>query len=349
MDRTTTDGDNLMARVGFDIDGVLYDFEDALRDYLTEQGCLFDMPVATQWHFAEQWGLTPAEFDDWCREALRHGRLFSRGTGFPGVREQLQRIKYAGHKIVLITARDFGNPLAAREQTLEWLDGTGIPYDELWMRSAKEKASIPVDYFIDDNVEVCHRMIEAGVKAFLCNRPYNRHQLTLHRGHLGDYVDKVLDCERQIRTLPKFERLATDPLAAERADILDRFNSELKKATGDGSKKRKAGEKPPWYDDNSHEAAIFSHLMKWKRGEKVDPDSGAHPLVHAAWRCLAIACQESGNVPVGTPVLTDPARPSEAPQNGPERPNRVRHLCSGTCTCSYVIGSAAQLNEYHNR
>jgi hypothetical protein len=84
---------------------------------------------------------------------------------------------------------------------------------------------------------------------------------------------------------------------AERQDVLNRFSEELTKVTGDGSKKRQAGEKPPWYYDDSHEGAIFSHITKWKRGEMSDADSGAHPLVHAAWRCLAIACQESGNYP----------------------------------------------------
>ena len=85
--------------------------------------------------------------------------------------------------------------------------------------------------------------------------------------------------------------------AEERADVLRRFNEELTKATGDGSKKRQTGEKPPWYNDPSHEAAIFSHLRKWKAGELIDPDSGTHPLVHGAWRMLAIACKEMGNVP----------------------------------------------------
>lgn len=87
-------------------------------------------------------------------------------------------------------------------------------------------------------------------------------------------------------------------------DVLLRFMRELEKPTGDGQQKRRSG-KPPWYVDTDHEAAIFSHLMKWKRGETVDPDSGAHPLVHAAWRCLAIACKETGNVPK---VLTDEQR-----------------------------------------
>lgn len=85
--------------------------------------------------------------------------------------------------------------------------------------------------------------------------------------------------------------------AAEREDVLNRFLEELIKVTGDGSQKRQSGQKPAWYVDKSHEGAILSHLTKWKRGEKTDPDSGAHPLVHAAWRCLAIACSENGNHP----------------------------------------------------
>jgi hypothetical protein len=80
------------------------------------------------------------------------------------------------------------------------------------------------------------------------------------------------------------------------ADIIMYFATMLLKPTGDGSKKLQRGEKPSWKVDRSHEAAIFSHLMKWKKGEKVDPDSGAHPLVHAAWRCLAIAWQEMNNM-----------------------------------------------------
>lgn len=85
-------------------------------------------------------------------------------------------------------------------------------------------------------------------------------------------------------------------MSPEVKDLHSRFLEELAKASGDGAIKRQTG-KPVWYLDDEHEAAIFSHITKWKRGELVDPDSGAHPLVHAAWRCLAIACREVGNVP----------------------------------------------------
>jgi hypothetical protein len=82
------------------------------------------------------------------------------------------------------------------------------------------------------------------------------------------------------------------------------FDRMLRKVTGDGAKKRRAGAKKPWWKDGSHEAAIFSHLNRWKHGELQDPDSGAHPLVHAAWRCLAIAYQESYGQADPTPAAS---------------------------------------------
>ena len=81
--------------------------------------------------------------------------------------------------------------------------------------------------------------------------------------------------------------------ASEQGLVLEVFGAMLKAATGDGGKKRAAGLKPPWWRDPAHEAAIFSHLNKWKHGETADPDSGAHTLVHLAWRAMAIAYQET--------------------------------------------------------
>lgn len=84
---------------------------------------------------------------------------------------------------------------------------------------------------------------------------------------------------------------------------VDTFAEMLRATLSDGGRKRAAGLKPPWWKDPVHEPAIFSHLHKWKRGEKHDPDSGVHPLVHLACRALMIAYQE-------TYGLVDPARQS---------------------------------------
>ncbi len=81
---------------------------------------------------------------------------------------------------------------------------------------------------------------------------------------------------------------------AEPEEIIAIFSGMLRAATGDGAAKRRAGTKVSWKVDPGHEAAMERHWDRWEyEGEKVDKDSGAHPLVHVAWRALAIAWQET--------------------------------------------------------
>ena len=86
----------------------------------------------------------------------------------------------------------------------------------------------------------------------------------------------------------------------EQAEVIGGFIDGLLGATADGGRKRATGSKPSWKVDQSHEAAIFSHLRKWKAGEKIDPDTGRHTMWNAAWRCAAIAWQEEHPAPLET-------------------------------------------------
>jgi hypothetical protein len=79
---------------------------------------------------------------------------------------------------------------------------------------------------------------------------------------------------------------------AEQNEILGTFLDMLSGPTGDGGTKRSAGTKPSWKVDGSHAAAAFRHVGYWLAGERKDKDSGVHPLIHAAWRLLAVAWQE---------------------------------------------------------
>lgn len=88
----------------------------------------------------------------------------------------------------------------------------------------------------------------------------------------------------------------TEPVNEEAADILKRFRRALRGPVMDGQNKRAAGTKVRW-DVDEHEPAMFRHLERWQRGERVDGDSGYHPLVHVACRALMIALQETGDVP----------------------------------------------------
>ncbi len=91
---------------------------------------------------------------------------------------------------------------------------------------------------------------------------------------------------------------------ADQNEILGTFLSLLEGPTGDGGVKRAAGLKPSWKVDTSHYRAANSHWCRWADGERVDADSGCHPLVHVAWRLLAVAWQEmrdDGGLPAEPP------------------------------------------------
>lgn len=72
------------------------------------------------------------------------------------------------------------------------------------------------------------------------------------------------------------------------------FADQLLMVTKDGGRKRNAGKIIyPWWKDPNHLWKVFQHLKRYFRGETADKDSGAHPLVHVAWRCLCIAYQST--------------------------------------------------------
>lgn len=90
----------------------------------------------------------------------------------------------------------------------------------------------------------------------------------------------------------------------EQNEVIGTFVTLLEGPTGDGGAKRGAGLKPSWKIDQSHEGAFERHVARWREGELHDKDSGSHPLVHAAWRLLAIAYQElaaAGEIPTDPP------------------------------------------------
>lgn len=93
--------------------------------------------------------------------------------------------------------------------------------------------------------------------------------------------------------------------SAEQNEILGTFLDLLEGATADGAGKRASGQKVLWKIDPGHEAAMLRHLARWSQeGETADADSGCHPLVHVAWRALAIAWQELDDGTSTFPILT---------------------------------------------
>ena len=85
-------------------------------------------------------------------------------------------------------------------------------------------------------------------------------------------------------------------MSEETDKIIAEFVKMLNGPTGDGKGKREAGLKDHWTVDKGHMEAGLRHLGRYWNGERADADSGCHPLVHLAWRCLAMAWQETHDV-----------------------------------------------------
>lgn len=161
-----------MARVGIDLDGVVYDFVESLREYLHVEHhwpAPEVLPVQ-RWEFYEDWGLTREGFLSYCRDAVARGYIFTRGEPSEGAVEALRAIREAGHQLIIVTDRG-SMSRHAREATVSWLRKYGIEYDELHLTG--KKSDIPLDYFVDDRLENYDELDAAGVKVFLWNQKWN--------------------------------------------------------------------------------------------------------------------------------------------------------------------------------
>lgn len=173
-----------MARVGIDLDGVLYNFESAFRQYLMEE---YGFPAAqcpepTRWEFYEDWGIGLAEFRRICNEAADARRLWTREPlwGGVGVRKALHDLQLDGHTLHIITRRDFGTPGSVSAWgTAAWLGECRVPYDTLTFSA--DKTILPTDWMIEDNVDNYLALEASGCRSVLIDRPWNQYLVDARR------------------------------------------------------------------------------------------------------------------------------------------------------------------------
>lgn len=153
-------------RIGVDLDGCVYGFVSALREYIRQTEGRTDLPQQTCWEFYEtDWGYTPEAFRELCDAGVDAGVVFAYGEPIPGSVEVLRRLKERGHSIHIVTSRHFGSPGASERVTREWLDRHQVPYDSLTF--SHDKTIVPTDIFIDDYSANVAALRAAGVEAWM--------------------------------------------------------------------------------------------------------------------------------------------------------------------------------------
>lgn len=189
-------------RVGFDIDGVGFNFADSCKRYLDHlgQGHLWKsgpMPDPF-WDWYKDWGWTSKQFVEFCNAGADAGFIFAGGIR-KGYAEAISAAHRLGCEVIIATDRPFGStPEVSQKLTVEWLDQHGIEYDELHFTADKTTANC--DMFIEDKLENYDALVAAGTKAFLLNRPWNIVEGGDARNRIDtmdEYVDEIMSAVAQ--------------------------------------------------------------------------------------------------------------------------------------------------------
>ena len=231
-------------RIGVDLDGVCYNFTNSLRKFLVEHKGVDarTLPETTCWDFfSVDWGLTLEEYLTYAAEGVDAEVVFLDGPAHTGCKSVLDTLHEDGHTIHIVTHRFFGQKSVSN--TEKWLRREKIPFDTLTF--AKDKTVVPVDIFIEDNVENAVALRDAGTECWIIDRPWNQHDPAGDDYRVLDWWEfgDVVDC----KVVESFQNTNTDETVLDEAKRLVYGN-------------RNADYGHP-YDDYKRTAAMWSALF----------------------------------------------------------------------------------------
>lgn len=182
-------------RIGFDIDGVLADFNTSFIALVKEVTGKDLFPAGYwphTWDYPQAVGYTPEEVNAvW--QAIKEGGVFWRDLGaLPDLKTLTQwlfetdpRPQGSGrHEFYFITSR-MGKDV--KLQTEDWLEEhTSIPGLTVLISSEKGALckALKLDYYVDDRAENIADVVEKNgqvTQAYLIDQPWNQHMRTGHR------------------------------------------------------------------------------------------------------------------------------------------------------------------------
>ncbi len=123
-----------------------------------------------------EWGVTGTnQYESLHRFAVTQRELFKTMQMMPGARKYLRMLSDEGYRIRIITHRLFIHYFhaSAVQQTVEWLDGHGIPYWDLCFM--KEKAQVGADIYIEDAPHNVTQLREKGLYTICFANSTNLH------------------------------------------------------------------------------------------------------------------------------------------------------------------------------
>lgn len=164
--------------IGIDIDDTLTYLHDikikAAQDYIKKNKMPYMLVKKDANFLSDMFDWSNEECDKfWFQEA---DKMLSRVKAREFASDVIKRLKYAGHKILIITARNIDWHKDPYDLSLNWLNKNEILFDKLLVGHLDKTqvcVSEKVDIFIDDLPETLVKLQEVGIKTIMVANPHN--------------------------------------------------------------------------------------------------------------------------------------------------------------------------------
>lgn len=163
--------------IACDLDNTLCLQGEALRREVRSRFSI-NVPSALLFDAYNGWqafGVSRAQLD----EVFRDGSVFRDVGVRPGGRAALRALREEGYKIAIVTDRFWYD--AIEQDTRTWLDEQDVPYDELALVRAADKATWVANHtkrdiavFFEDNLPTALQLAKVVSKVYLFDFPWNR-------------------------------------------------------------------------------------------------------------------------------------------------------------------------------
>lgn len=164
----------------FDIDGCIADYPKAYEKFLGEEkGLVSVMSSRKSYYFCDRYGITKQQEEQYHSEFIESGGFLNLEV-FKGAIEVIKKVKKAGIKVVLLTARPSWIHKRVYVDTFEWLRKKCVPYDLLLWNKDKADATIKhifpaqILFMIEDRDKHAIEMAHIGVYVMLLDKEYNQ-------------------------------------------------------------------------------------------------------------------------------------------------------------------------------
>ena len=153
-------------RIGIDIDNVISNFDEVLKNAFLEHDKLLRNTGIVDDNFY----ITSGMFD-WSKEEINNfyysnvERIAKSLSLIDDSKEYIDKLKSDGHFIYIITGRDNGEYSNPFEMTKEWLNKNNIYYDELIFTNSKDKELLDkISLFENINIDSIPKIELPNVK-----------------------------------------------------------------------------------------------------------------------------------------------------------------------------------------